>query len=494
MTVVMSVTRPLPLPCDEAVEARMDDVDVVVVGGGISGLSAARDLHRSGCRVRLLEQSERCGGVIVTDRTDGFVIDAGPDTLLGHKPAALALCRELGLEPSLTPPLAPRTTYVVRRGALRGLPETSAFGFPSDWTSLLTTRAFSWAGKLRMAAEPLMPPAPRDDESIASFVGRRFGREAVTYLAEPLLAGLHKGDAARLSMHALFPTFVHAERTHGSVVRSWRGHQARATGTGSMALTAGMRTLVDALRDALPCDVVRSGARVQVVERAGASRFAAKLADGTSVRSQAVVLAVPPPAVHAITRHLHPGLARLCGEIRCESSVSVALAYRAEVVRRELHGWGVVVPADARLHTSTISYVSSKWPGRVPPGFVLFRASLGGARHPGVVDEPEAALVAQVHGDMQRLLGVTAAPALARVYRWPSAIPQLEVGHLSRLAAIEHLLRATPGLFVTAAGFRGVGLPDCIADARRTAAAVARLLRTDANPEGRIGGNATALP
>jgi oxygen-dependent protoporphyrinogen oxidase len=470
----------------------MDDVDVVVVGGGISGLSAARDLHRSGCRVRLLEQSDRCGGVIVTERTDGFVIDAGPDTLLGHKPSALALCRELGLEHSLTPPLAPRTTFIVRRGALRPLPETSAFGFPSDWRSLVTTRAFSWAGKVRMAAEPLMPAAPRDDESIASFVGRRFGREAVTYLAEPLLAGLHKGDAARLSMHALFPTFVQAERTHGSVVRSWRRHQGRGGGTGSMALTSGMATLVDALRDSLPGHVVHSGARVQAVERAGEEGFTTMPVEGTPVRSRAVVLAVPPPVVHAITIRLHPGLARLCGEIRCASSVSVALGYHREAVPRSLRGWGVVVPAHAGLRTSTISWVSSKWPGRVPPGFVLLRASLGGPRHADAANEPEAALVAQAHADMQQLLGVTRAPTLARVYRWPSAIPQFEVGHLDRLAAIEHCLKATPGLFVTAAGFRGVGLPDCIADARRTAADVARLLQTPTTLEHRIVGEPTA--
>ena len=170
----------------------MTDIDVAIVGGGISGLSAARALCGRDLRVRLFERAAACGGVIQTDRVGEFVIDSGPDTLLSHKPAALALVRELGLDGSLVAPLPPRTTYVLRRSALRTLPETSALGLPTDWKTLVGARAFSWHGKVRMAAEALIPPsAPASDESIGSFVRRRFGREAVTYVAEPVLAGLH---------------------------------------------------------------------------------------------------------------------------------------------------------------------------------------------------------------------------------------------------------------------------------------------------------------
>ena len=208
----------------------MADLDVVVIGGGISGLTAARALCRRGLQVRLLEREPMCGGVIRTDRVGDFVIDAGPDTLLAHKPAALALVRELGLTESLVAPLPRRTTYVVRRSALRTLPETSAMGLPTNWHTLITANAFSWHGKLRMAAEALLPPRPPagDDESISSFVRRRFGDEAVRYVAEPLLAGLHRGDAARLSLRALFPVLADAERRHGSVARAWRTMPAGA--------------------------------------------------------------------------------------------------------------------------------------------------------------------------------------------------------------------------------------------------------------------------
>src|SRR5688572_22361513 len=151
----------------------MSDVDVVIIGGGISGLSAARELCRQGFRVRLLEREAQCGGVIRTRRVGNCVVDVGPDTLLGHKPAALALCREIGLEDQLIEPGSPRTTFLLRRGKLQPLPEASMLGLPTNWSSLVGTGAFTWRGKLRMAAEALVPSARLTaDESIASFVGR----------------------------------------------------------------------------------------------------------------------------------------------------------------------------------------------------------------------------------------------------------------------------------------------------------------------------------
>lgn len=451
-----------------------DDVDVVVVGGGISGLSAARDLCIAGLRVALLEADDRCGGKIRTERVGDFVIDSGPDTLLGHKPAALALCRELGLDASLVPPMTPRTTFVLRRGTLRALPETSAFGFPTDWWSLVTTTAFSWRGKARMAAEPLVGRGTETDESIASFVGRRFGREAVTYLAAPLLAGLHKGDATKLSMHALFPGFVDAERTHGSVVRSWRQRTAGASpGPGSMSLEEGLGQLVQRLRDTLPSGVVRLGARVTSVSGARCLApqrpFRTTLAGGGAVDSRAVLLSVPPPVVGAVVRAVDAELARLAGGIRCESSVTVALGYPRAMVRHHLRGWGIVVPTMARRHVTAVSWVSSKWANRAPADDVLFRVSLGGAAHADAIDVSDDEAIARAHVDLALMLGITVGPTFSRVYRWRRAIPQFDVGHLERMAAIDHRLDQHPGLFLSAAGFRGVGLPDCIGDARGAA-------------------------
>lgn len=221
----------------------------------MSGLAAAYELARRNVPFFLLEAAPAFGGVVKTEHIDGFVIDAGPDALLTQKPAAIDLCRELGMGDRLRPQMQ-RGTFLVRGGALRALPEASVFGIPVDWSPFVTSRAFSLRGKLRMAAEYALPGRPAaGDESIASFMGRRFGREAVEYLADPLLVGIHGGDAERLSMQALFPRFLDMERRYGSVIRGFRESARQRTGKPPAPFVAplgGLREMVDGLVAALP--------------------------------------------------------------------------------------------------------------------------------------------------------------------------------------------------------------------------------------------------
>ena len=223
--------------------------DVVVVGGGIAGLSAAYELQKRGVQVRLLEAAHRLGGVILTERFDGWVVDAGPDSLLVQKPAAVALCRELGIADRLVSTLEPRAAFVLRDGHLHQIPEGSFLGFPIHATALAKSSLFTWGGKLRMACEVVIPRGPGDaDESIAAFVRRRFGPEAADYLAEPLLAGIHAGDAERLSARALFPRLLYAEQQTGSVIRSLRALRMQPSPQGAfVSLPGGIAELVDAL-------------------------------------------------------------------------------------------------------------------------------------------------------------------------------------------------------------------------------------------------------
>lgn len=445
----------------------MTDIDVAVVGGGISGLAAARVLCARGHRVRLFERDADCGGVIRTERVGDFIIDTGPDTLLTHKPAALALVREVGLEPLLIAPLPNRTTYVLRQSSLRALPETSALGLPTDLRTLVKADAFSWAGKLRMAAEPLVrAAAPDGDESISSFVRRRFGPEAVAYVAEPLLAGLHRGDASKLSMRALFPLLAGAERTHGSVARAWRSIPARSGGA-SLSLSGGLGQFAARLTEQLPDGVLVTGNAVELVERRGA--FVLQPQHGAPTTARAVLLATPAYVTAALTSGLDPELALLCAGIRFQPSVNVAIGYRSQDIRHALRGWGFVVPKSDRRHIRSASWVTSKWPGRAPEGHALLRVSIGDTSAETIARQADGKLIASVHGELRDLLGIAGQPVLGRVYRRPLAMPQLEVGHLDRVAAIDRRLHALPGLYISASGFRGVGLPDCIGDAQRVA-------------------------
>jgi protoporphyrinogen/coproporphyrinogen III oxidase len=449
-----------------------DVLDVVVVGGGIAGLSAAYELQRRGVRVRLLEAAQRLGGVILTERFDGWVVDAGPDSLLVQKPAAVALCRELGIDDRLVPTLEPRAAYVLRDGRLHQIPEGSFLGFPINATALAKSSLFTWGGKLRMAGEVVIPRGPGDvDESIAAFVRRRFGAEAADYLAEPLLAGIHAGDAERLSVRALFPRLVHAEQQTGSVIRSLRALRLQPSPQGAfVSLPGGVAELVDAVAGALNPGTVALTARVTHLRRTAAFGIDT---DAGAFHARAVVLAVPAYTTGKLLRGLDTTLAVLCDTVPYASTATVAFGYQRDQIRHPMRGSGFVVPRLERNPLLAATWVTSKWPGRAPDGCALVRAFLGGGRDPQRLDMTDDELVRSAREALEGVLGIDDAPIFARLFRWPRQAPQYDVGHLDRLAAIEQRMLSIPGVFITGSGFRAVGIPDCIADARQVATAAA---------------------
>lgn len=443
-------------------------IDVAIVGGGISGLAAAYELQQRGIGGHVFEAGARPGGVILTEKFDGWVIDGGPDSLLVQKPAAVALCRELGIADRLVSTLTPRTAYVMRDGRLHPLAEGSFLGFPLKFSALARSPLFSLAGKVRVAAELFVPQGGGDeDESIASFVRRRFGEEAVDYLADPLLAGIHAGDAERLSVRALFPRLLEAERQSGSVLRAFRALHVTPSPKGAfVSLPGGTGELAETLAAALAPGTVRLNARVTELHRSGTWRLDT---DGGAVEARTVILAAPAYATGSLLRGVDTTLSALCESIPYASTATVAFGYRADQVAHPMRGSGFVVPRVERCALLAGTWVTSKWPGRAPAGHVLLRGFLGGGRDPQRLDASDADLIAAARRELESLLGITGEPIFSRLFRWTRQSPQYEVGHLQRVATIEQRLAALPGLFVTGSGFRAIGIPDCIADGRDTA-------------------------
>src|SRR5262245_60812287 len=445
----------------------MATVDVAIVGGGIAGLAAAYELRKRGVSVQVLEAGARPGGVISTERVDGWVIDSGPDSMLVQKPAAVALCRELGLGDRLISTLTPRTAYVLRDGRLHPLAEGSFLGFPLRFGALARSSLFTIGGKLRLASELLIPGNRSDeDESIGAFVRRRFGEEAVDYLAEPLLAGIHAGDVEQLSMRALFPRLLEAERQSGSVLRSFRALHVTPSPQGAfVSLPGGTGDLIDALVATMP-GVVRTQTRVSELRRA--ESLILETSTGRT-EARAVILAVPAYVAGSLLRGFNTTLAAHCDSVPYASTATVAFGYRREQVAHAMQGTGFVVPRVERSPLLAGTWVTSKWPGRAPEGHVLLRGFLGGGRDPHRLEADDGELIETARRSLGSLLGISGEPLFSRLFRWTRQSPQYEVGHLQRMASIEQRLTALPGLFITGSGFKAIGIPDCISDARATA-------------------------
>jgi oxygen-dependent protoporphyrinogen oxidase len=417
--------------------------------------------------------STRGGLEIPTVRDDGWVIDGGPDSLLVQKPAAVALCRELGIADRLVSTLTPRTAYVLRDGRLHAIAEGSFLGFPITFGALARSPLFTLAGKARMASEVIVPRRTvEDDESIGQFVSRRFGREAVDYLADPLLAGIHAGDVDRLSIGALFPRLVDAERRTGSVIRALRALHVRPSPQGAfVSLPGGIGELVDTLANTLTSGTVVTDARVTGIHRADGCYSVESTAG--RVQARGLVLAVPAYVTASLVHSIDSTLADLCSSIPYASTATVAFGFRRDQIAHPLRGTGFVVPRTEGIALLAGTWVTSKWPGRAPDGHVLLRGFLGGGRDPRRLESTDQELIEIAQRELGDLLGISGEPLFSRLYRWTRQSPQYEVGHLHRITSIERRLASMPGLFFTGSGFRAIGIPDCIGDGRATAARAA---------------------
>jgi oxygen-dependent protoporphyrinogen oxidase len=469
---------------------------LVVVGGGVSGLAAAHravelQRERGGpLELTVLEAADRLGGTIQTERREGFLVECGPDSFLSEKPWALALCRRLGVEDRLVRTDDRfRRTYVVFRGRLHPLPDGFQLLAPTRLAPFLSTRLFSWPGKLRMACDLLLPRGGHPDESLGAFVRRRLGREALERVAQPLVAGIYTADPEDLSLQATMPRFLEMERRERSLILAlWRAarrapaqHEGVSGARWSLFVTfrEGMEELIRVLAMRLPPDAVRLKERVTAVTReAGAWRVTS--ASGAVFAADAVILSPEAHQAARMLRYADPGLAHLLEGIPYASSATVTLAYRRADIRHPLDGFGFVVPQVERRPIIACTFSSVKYPGRAPEGHALLRVFMGGALNEAVLAADDPSLVATARAELAALLGIGAEPLFARVGRYPRAMPQYHVGHSIRVEAIERAAARHPGLRLVGGAYRGVGIADCV----RSGEEAALTLRDASGAEG----------
>jgi oxygen-dependent protoporphyrinogen oxidase len=463
---------------------------IAIIGGGITGLSAAFYLQREAqargrdlaCTV--LEADHRVGGKIVTEREESFVIEGGPDSFITEKPWGLTLCRDLGLEHELIPANEQqKTVYVLRHGKIVPFPAGFRLTVPTEVWPFLVSPLFTLRGKLRMGWEYMVPPRREaGDETLADFIRRRLGEEALDRIAGPLLAGIFVSDPERLSMQSTFPRLMAMERDYGSLIRGARVLKKKAARPGGPpsastalfnSLKPGMGHLVDVLEQRLG-PVLHRQARVAAVQRTEHG-FRMGLADGRQLEADQVLITAPAFAAANMVSGMHPHLAHQLRQIRFVSTATVSCAYLAEDIPpgRALDGYGVLIPASEPSRILAATWSSTKFRHRAPADAVLLRAFVGGYRDEAAAALPDSELLNAVTTEFHHLFGVTRPPMLHRIFRWPRANPQYDVGHLDRVADIEKSAAEIPGLHLAGSSYRGVGMPDCIHSAHQ---AVKRIL------------------
>jgi oxygen-dependent protoporphyrinogen oxidase len=441
---------------------------IAIVGAGITGLATAWRIERlhKDADVTVLEASDRAGGNIRTEKSGGFVLEAGPDSWVTTKPEAGALAKELGLERELVDTIEEnRRVYVALGRELHALPEGLVLGVPTRIAPLVSTKLFGWDAKLRMALEPLVPKKAwhdGDDESIAAFFTRRFGDELTDRLAAPLLGGIFAGEASELSVRAAFPQLVEMERKFGSLTRAMRSAPARKPG-GSMfrSLREGMQRLVEQLSESLQSTHIRTHAPVRSLQRDGTGWLLG------GEKFDRVVLTTPAYVLADLLRPLDAELADGFGELRYASTATVLLGFERSDVKHPLDATGFLVPRSLGRPLLACTFASSKWPNRAPPGHTLLRAFFDDR----VLDRSDADLVELAHGELARFLGALGEPRITRVNRYVRASPQPMLGHVERMQKLHAQLERHPGLHLAGNGYDGSGIPDCIKQADRAARA-----------------------
>ncbi|WP_151736133.1 protoporphyrinogen oxidase [Paenibacillus tengchongensis] len=461
---------------------------VVIIGGGLSGLSAAyyvRQAYRkAGVEpdIVLLEKEEKLGGKIDTLHRDGFVIERGPDSFLARKTVMSDLAKELGIGGELvtTNPNA-KKTYILQRGVLHSMPAGLVLGIPTEIKPFLKSNLVSFSGKLRALLDFVIPARrSTEDESLGSLIERRLGTEVLESMTEPLLAGIYAGDMRKISLQATFPQFGEVERRYGSLIRGMTtGKKPVETHTGTkksafLTFRHGLQSLVKALIEELHDVEQRTGTSVAAIHARGAAdsstsdRYEITLSTGETLSADDIYVTVQNFAAAQLLKP-HVDVTPL-EAVNYVSVANVVLAFNKKDIVTEYDGSGFLVPRKESRNITACTWTSTKWLHTSPDDKVLLRCYVGRSGDEQSVHLPDEALTELVRKDLREIMGITAVPLFTEITRLKSSMPQYPVGHPANIARLRaELAQKLPGVYAFGAGYDGIGLPDCIKQAKETA-------------------------
>ncbi|HEY7354303.1 MAG TPA: protoporphyrinogen oxidase [Terriglobales bacterium] len=443
---------------------------IAIVGGGIAGLSAAYALEkqrRAGSRLEFIvfESGPRFGGVVQTERVGDFVIEAGPDSFLTEKSWGIDLCRELGLGDQLIASNdSQRKTYILVNGRLVPLPDGLMFMVPTNLRAAFFSPLFPWPTKLRMVREWFYRPMPDAPEAtVAEFVERHYGKTMVERLAGPLVTGVYGGSAEELSASAVLPRFTEIEAKQGSLGRAMVAARKLRTDAARPIFTSlklGMQQIIDALVNQIPGGVRRLNTKVESV-RPESGKWLVR-SDERTEEFDAVIIAAPAFSSAELLRNVIPDISTELQQISYTSSVTVALAYDERVRRALSSGFGFLVPDREGKRMLACTFVHQKFPHRVPEEKALLRCFLGGSRDETILQLSDQEIEQVAQAELRQILGITARPLFVKIYRWPKAMAQYEVGHKARVEKIRQVVSGMRGLALAGNAYNGIGIPDCV--------------------------------
>ena len=463
---------------------------VAIVGGGLTGLTTAyrfQELARERgllLKIVLFEANQRTGGVFGTQRIGDYLVELGADSFITNKPWALDLCLRLGLKDDLIPTNAEyRRSLVLRQGKPVPVPEGFQLLSPVEIWPILKSPLFSWPGKLRMAWEYFLPRKREpSDESLASFVRRRFGREALERLVQPMVGGIYTSDPELLSLQATMPRFLELEQKHGSVIRGLRvaasremQQSAKASGARYglfLTLRNGMQQLLDKLTEsASQTAELRLGTSVTKLTPGTQGYLVESSSEGITHTEQfdRVLLALPTHRIAELVNPFDTTFANHLREIEYASTAIVVSGHKLADIKHPLDAFGLVIPASEKRRILAVSFTSRKFPNRAPEGHVELRTFVGGAMQPGLYKLSDEEIQRLVQDELRDLLGVEGTPDFTVIARYPRSMPQYHVGHLERVARIRQAVATHPGLYLAGNAYEGVGVPDSIHSAEQAA-------------------------